>query len=402
MDIAEYPTPQTDSDWQILAFETRDLFSAGPIDEEPLFAGRQAQIVSLLDATLDRSRHAILFGERGVGKTSLADIFWKKYATTLKSIVAARVQADPSDGFDTLWTKVLEELQATAIAKGLSEKVRINADIFPTSVDNLRREFTKINADIIPIIIIDEFDKVDDEDAKNLTANLIKSLSDYGVNATILLVGVAEDVGDLLAAHKSITRNLTQIKLERMSAKELREVIELRLKRLPMTITDNASNAIVQISKGLPYYVLALGRHAFFHAASEHRLEVNEKDVDHAMEKVVNESEQSFYDEYRRATESNQSDAKFKQVLLACALARADDSGFFTPNSIVDPLGKILGKTIVHASFQRHLSEFISEHRGCVLMRRGRERNYRFRFTDPMMQPYVLIKGIRDGMYQVE
>ncbi len=35
-------------------------------------------------------------------------------------------------------------------------------------------------------------------------------------------------------------------------------------------------------------------------------------------------------------------------------------------------------------------------------MRRGDERQYRFRFNDPMMQPYVIIKGIRDGMIDEE
>ena len=47
--------PSTDQDWMYLELELRYLFSAGPIDEEQLFAGRQNQIKQLFEATLERS-----------------------------------------------------------------------------------------------------------------------------------------------------------------------------------------------------------------------------------------------------------------------------------------------------------------------------------------------------------
>ena len=103
----ELRVPQTDADWQRLGFEAAALFTAGPLDEERLFAGRTAQVTRLLETVLDRSKHGILFGERGTGKTSLSNVFWKRYGTTLQSIVAARVQADPSDTFSSLWIKGL-------------------------------------------------------------------------------------------------------------------------------------------------------------------------------------------------------------------------------------------------------------------------------------------------------
>src|SRR5665647_1409671 len=87
--------PKTEQDWIVLEFEVANLFTAGPLDEERLFAGRSTEVRRLLETVLDRSKHAILFGERGVGKPSLANVFWKRYGTTLQSIVAARVQADP-------------------------------------------------------------------------------------------------------------------------------------------------------------------------------------------------------------------------------------------------------------------------------------------------------------------
>jgi hypothetical protein len=64
----------------------------------------------------------------------------------------------------------------------------------------------------------------------------------------------------------------------------------------------------------------------------------------------------------------------------------------------MQPLAKILGRTMPISAYRRHLAAFTSEERGAILIRRGQERQYRFRFSDPMMQPYVIIKGIRDGM----
>ena len=43
-----------------------------PIDDGTLFAGRQEQVQKVFKAMAQKGQHAVLFGERGVGKTSLA------------------------------------------------------------------------------------------------------------------------------------------------------------------------------------------------------------------------------------------------------------------------------------------------------------------------------------------
>jgi putative ribosome biogenesis GTPase RsgA len=69
------------SDWQAREWEVQDLFSpAAPINSASLIAGRQEQISQLTDAVFENGRHAILFGERGVGKTSLANTFHMIFA----------------------------------------------------------------------------------------------------------------------------------------------------------------------------------------------------------------------------------------------------------------------------------------------------------------------------------
>jgi hypothetical protein len=47
---------------------------------------------------------------------------------------------------------------------------------------------------------------------------------------------------------------------------------------------------------------------------------------------------------------------------------------------------------------QQHLKKFITAERANILTRRGKERAYQFRFSEPIMQPFVIMKGIEQGL----
>ena len=68
--------PEDQESWDALRAEMFDAFTPGaPIDEVALFAGRQEHIQRLRDTVVSKGRHAILFGERGTGKTSIVNVF---------------------------------------------------------------------------------------------------------------------------------------------------------------------------------------------------------------------------------------------------------------------------------------------------------------------------------------
>ena len=68
--------------------------------------------------------------------------------------------------------------------------------------------------------------------------------------------------------------------------------------------------------------------------------------------------------------------------------------------SVCGPLAGILQRTVQIANFQQHLLKFITDDRAGILVRKGRERAYRFRFRDPRMQPFVVMKGREQGLVQ--
>jgi hypothetical protein len=107
---------------------------------------------------------------------------------------------------------------------------------------------------------------------------------------------------------------------------------------------------------------------------------------------------QALKSKYEKATSSNQPENLFKEVLLACALTKSDDNGYFTSAAVRQPLAAVLDKQMQIAQYQNHLSTFISDGRERILQRSGSPRAYRFRFRDPAMQPYVIMKGISDKL----
>jgi len=385
--------PVTDEDWKVREWEVQDLFSpASPIDAVALIAGRGAQIEQLTDAVFEKGRHAILFGERGVGKTSLAITFHMRFASGMRSIVSIRRPAFPNDDFSTLWRRVFDEMAV--------DDVRVSTR-YPGAItpDDVVRELAGFGQNILPIIILDEFDKFTDVQSKKLMSHTLKAISDDpGSNATIIIVGVAEDVKLLVEEHNSISRNITEVKMPRMRKQEMDEILDQRYPKVGMTILEDARFNIVNLARGLPEYVHFLGRDAARSALKSHRLEIVASDVQIAIRNMVQSSDQTSDEAYTRAILSNKKNNLYKQVLLACALATTDDLGRFTPSDVLPPLTKLLGRPIKIANFFPHIEAFCSPERGAILEKKGVSKAYKYRFKEPKMQPYVLMRSVADGL----
>lgn len=86
-------------DYDTIALRLGNIFlPSSPIDREDLFFGRLPQIRALVDAINQRGQHAILFGERGVGKTSLGQILRAKLKGLNEiPIISPLVTCDSSD-----------------------------------------------------------------------------------------------------------------------------------------------------------------------------------------------------------------------------------------------------------------------------------------------------------------
>jgi Cdc6-like AAA superfamily ATPase len=384
-------------DWKALHFEAMQLFSpSAPVDEAELFAGRAPQLRKVIETVMEKGKHAVLYGERGVGKTSLVKVFRLLFPAIVSEVRLIREPLSPDDTFTSIWRKVFKDIEVlTRDGSKVSLSEYYDHEI---TADDVRRELqAAFSSNEIPIIVFDEFDRASKEVRKE-TANVIKDMSDDAVNVTIIVVGVSDDIGGLLEEHESLRRCFEQVPMPRMSNDELKEIINKRIPRIGMKIDPDALWKIVTLSRGLPSYVHLLGLYSVHDAIDNRRLTITEGNVDAAIRRALEKSQESVRVDYAAAIHTNRKDTLFREVLLACALARTDDRGFFTPNSVVDPLTSILDKPVKIANFQNHLKEFIGKERGAILIRRGKERAYKFRFSDPMMQPYIIMRGVEDGL----
>ena len=85
-------------------------------------------------------------------------------------------------------------------------------------------------------------------------------------------------------------------------------------------------------------------------------------------------------------------------MLLACALAEEDEFGFFAATDVGNAAAESSTSRPSPAAFARHLEGLSSETRGAVLQKHGRAKTARFRFVNPLLQPYVAMRGVSEGV----
>ena len=383
---------------------------ATPIRDADLFAGRGALMLRIADAVNQPGMHCILFGERGVGKTSMANILPTVIRAAIghEQVATASVNCDTSDSYATLVRKLMQEIVTVQELPRLGfgnltdQSETPIADRLPDqpTPNDLRLLMQSIPANWL--LIVDEFDRIIDQDCIRLMTDTIKILSDYSVPATIVLVGVADNVETLLKEHQSVERCLTQVRMPRMTLDELRTIIDNGLRQVDMAVEGSAAWQIPTVSQGYPHYTHLLALHAARSAVADGRRGVNRDDIRSAINESITLSEHSIRTGYSTAVYSANKSALFEPVLLACALAPTDDLNYFNARSVAAPLSHIMGRKMDVPAFAKHLDRFCQSTRGPVLHRSGQSRRYRYRFAIPLMRPFVLLQGISEGRITID
>lgn len=391
-------------------FQVGNVFTpATPLRDADLFSGRQELLVRIADAVIQRGMHCILFGERGVGKTSLVNILPAVISPVMADgITVASINCDTSDNYASLMRKLMQEIitvrelprmgfgnlatsQEIPLSEALPEQpapndVRILMQSFPANW----------------LLIVDEFDRLVHHDSIRLVSDTIKTLSDYAVSATMVLVGVATNVNELLSEHRSIERCLTQVRMPRMTQEELAGIVDKGLTQVNMSMDESVHWYIPAVSQGYPHYTHLLALHAARRALNDCRDTVVLSDIDNAIDEALRMTERSIRDTYATAVYSANPSALYEPVLLACALAQTDDLDYFSAQAVREPLSSIMNRPYDVPAFSRHLDAFCEDERGPALIKEGQRRRYRYRFAAPLMRPFILLKGIADGRIEAD
>lgn len=385
------PQPKTHQDWFSLEREAARVFSPhSPIDAEELFIGRINLLARLLDTAMQKGRHAILYGERGVGKTSLANIAKEKiFSFKPMDWKVVKRNCTNSHNFTMIWKHVFDEF-------ALDGKPADELISSETNAYEIHKIFSIFPINVHPVIIIDEYDRVRDAQTHVQMADTIKYLSDYGSNVTIIIVGVSSSISELFGGHPSIHRNVHQIQMPHMSPEELTEILDKRLPELGMEAASKIKAQIASLSQGLPGYTHLLGQHAAQAAAKRRSLVIERDDLKRAATSCLSECDEMIREAYLKAVRSTKPKNYYKEALLACALAKTDEKGYFSASAIKKPYSEIIGSEKQIYDYARHIKEFCDEERGPVLLRQGKPKSFEYKFAEAILRPYVVLRGVGD------
>lgn len=358
---------------------------SAPISRRDLFAGRGDQILRVATALVSPGRQVALYGERGVGKTSLANVIEELMAPEGGApIPAYRINCDTDDVFFTIWKRAFEEARLT-----LPEEWTRHS---PPRPDDIRRAL----GNRPPFyLILDEFDRVADDDTLSLMADTMKAFSDHAIGTKIMVVGVASSIDQLVGEHESIQRAIQEVLMPRMTEQDMRDIVQVGAKAIGIDFAPGAEEAIVKLAEGLPHFVHLLAGGAAEACIQDDRVTVSVRDVRKAAETAV--QSHSLMREYQTAIQSGRKNL-FAEVLTACALAPKNDLGQFTAKAVETPLTEIMGKTYDIPGFAKHLNRFTGEDRGRVLIQEGVERRFTYRFRNPLLQPFAILMAIKHGI----
>jgi len=225
----------------------------------------------------------------------------------------------------------------------------------------------------------------------------VKNLSDHDIDTTLLLVGVAQSVNELIAEHQSIERALVQIPIPRMTDDELAQIIDKGLEKTDVKMSASVRGKIVRLSHGLPHYTHLLALESGLAAVDRKADEIIDVDFNNAVDHIV-KTKQTVAQTYYTAVSSAHKSSTYKMTLLACALCQNDEQGFFQASEAARTMAIMTGEDCAVSDIQRHLNEFISSKRGFTLERQGSSRRFRYRFANPLVQPYTIIHSLSEKL----
>lgn len=321
---------------------------AAEMDNPEFFAGRADQIKQLTDSLHIPGSCPVIYGNRGLGKTSLAvqtkyiamggnalldDLGLEGRALDADSqfltfMVTCTDSTKNFDGLAQLLINAAEEADFTeegnkAEARRLASRTisrKISLKAFETEsiktyerernrqsykmlsrVEKLQELIRILNRtyDMPVLFIVDEVDRL--AGTRGL-ASFVKATS--GEYAKFISVGIASSVNGLLADHRSLERSLVPVHVPPMVDGELYQITEnaegyLAEQGVEISIDRSAKLKLVEVASGYPWFVHVLGQSALMLTADAQRDQVLESDVLRAIDTITrNRFVQQFSDDY--------------------------------------------------------------------------------------------------------
>ncbi|MDN3652089.1 AAA family ATPase [Thalassotalea ponticola] len=383
----------------------REIFTPHiPVDEISHFFGREDEATRLVSVINSPGQHILLYGDRGVGKTSLAKTTCKVILQRLQRGLFFEKRCDSGDSFSSIFEEALE---ASGVDLSFKEEVHthndgggagLNAGIVKASVSSKRETKTTSAPNFKPespswvanqlkglsgIMLIDEADAIALDSDKKKIAELIKLLSDNNSNFKIIVVGIATTGEELTAGHPSVERCLKEVSLQRMCDDDLKKLILNGMHRLSLIPDNDVVDKIVDISAGFPHFThlisLKCGEAAIINKNKHVTVDV----LKSALNEAVKDSEGALQRMLESTLRALNTPQEYKLLLLTASYCNTPE---FRSAELRDKLMSKFGVEVDSKALSRRLTKLTQGEKTTILHKPARGC---FQFTDPRMPSFL-------------
>lgn len=309
-----------------------------PVSDSRFFAGRQETLSRIIAALEGEGAHVVVYGERGIGKTSLMHVLADTARAARYLVVYDSCGADTR--FDTIFRSIMSRIpliyhkdtppNSSAAEKGLSfESLLPSGPISAREASDLLTGVTGTRL----LIILDEYDRVEDTNLRRQTAELIKNLSDRMAAVHIIIAGVAEDLDGLIDYIPSIRRNIAAIAVPAMTVEEVNEILRIGSETSGLSFYEGASEIIANYAGGSPYVARLICLYAANIANSNRQSIVTLDHINQGALRVVQEWHERMPSSIKRRLENPRNKTQ-DDVLLGAAIASSVNHSRFTLEDI--------------------------------------------------------------------
>lgn len=278
-----------------MRLKLRNAFTPStPVSDRRRFAGRNAVLNSIIGALEEQRLHVIVYGDRGIGKTSLLHVLGQA-AREARYLVIYLSCSEVSE-FDETFRAVAGEIPLiyhsdVAPSGTEAEKNHRFADLLPPEPVTPRHFgdlFAKLTGTRV-LVILDEFDRVESADFRRSVSDLIKNLSDRGARVQLVIAGVAADLAELFEYIPSIRRNVFALQLPQMKPDEVRDLVATGEQSSGINFDPSATALLVFVAHGSPYIASLLGHHASLAALDGEETVVGETALNAGIDRALEE-----------------------------------------------------------------------------------------------------------------
>jgi uncharacterized protein len=392
------------------------LRPSSPVQSEEHLHGREVQIRRIKEALYSPGRTVFIYGDRGVGKTSLAQtIAYAHHSSNHDPLLLA---CGPHSTFGGLVRYALESSQprtppssttakfGVSLPKGPGAHVELHHTKQqggmpdPKEIDpNYAITLLQRAAEATPgdkIVVIDEFDQLTTDEERARFAEFIKQIGDRQLGVRFIFCGVAESLEKLLGAHKSCFRYIEGVEVPQLSWDARQEIIDTAAKALNVTVGTHPRFRIAAISDGFPHYVHLVSEKLFWALFNDpyQRSEPTQEHYHEAVNSAVLSIEQYLKAAYDAATMKATSD--YEEVLWAIAddpaLIRTIDNIYQSYETI---MGQLEEQPMIREEFVGRLQSLKSGACGQILT--SNRRTF-YRFRENILRGYVRLRAEDQGL----